>query len=158
MQGGWFAGSLAGSVTGALLYVTVNADTWPFRTASVPRARQRWRPAVRLRRRAATSERADRESLHGDGDALALSILLGRVSHGDQDAFGRFYDATSHLVFGMALSVISDKVVAEAVTQEVYVAAWRAAPAFDPSQATASAWLTDIAETEIRLLTKLLAP
>ena len=83
-----------------------------------------------------------------------LSRLLSLASSGDQDAFGRFYDATSHRVFGMALSVVGDPIRAGALTQEVYVSAWRSAPSFDASCGGAGPWLVAIAGAEMRVASK----
>ncbi len=83
-----------------------------------------------------------------------LSTLLSLASRGDQDAFGRFYDATSHRVFGMALSVVGDRGGAQALTQEVYVSAWKSAPSFDASCEGAGPWLVAIAGAEMREASK----
>lgn len=80
-----------------------------------------------------------------------LSALLVRIAHGDQDAFGRFYDATSQTVFGMVLSVVGDRRRAEAVARDVYVTAWKSAPTFDSAQKSPRAWLAAIAGAEIKL-------
>jgi RNA polymerase sigma-70 factor (ECF subfamily) len=74
-----------------------------------------------------------------------LTELLARVAAGDQDAFATFYDRTSHVVFGIVLHVVRDRAQAEEVTQEVYVDAWRAAPRFDASSGSPTAWLNTIA-------------
>ena len=84
-----------------------------------------------------------------------LAHLLYRVSRGDQDAFGSFYDATCQEVFGMVLSVVGDRTRAESVTHDVYVAAWRTAPAFGAARRTPGAWLTAIVGGEIRSLPRL---
>ncbi|MBA2560312.1 MAG: hypothetical protein H0V07_10595 [Propionibacteriales bacterium] len=86
-----------------------------------------------------------------------MSELIARVSCGDQDAFGRFYDATSRMVFGMALNVSTDRTQAEAMTQEVFVAAWRSAPNFDASVWAPSAWLVSITRKEIARMFRLSA-
>jgi RNA polymerase sigma-70 factor (ECF subfamily) len=74
-----------------------------------------------------------------------LTELLARVAAGDQDAFAMFYDRTSRVVFGIVLHVVRDRAQAEEVAQEVYVDAWRAAPRFDASSGSATAWLNTIA-------------
>lgn len=84
--------------------------------------------------------------------------MLARVSLGDQDAFGHFYDATADTVFGMALSVTGDRTHAEAVTREVYVDVWRTAPGFDATRRAPAAWLAALAGQRIRSLSKLSEP
>ncbi len=75
--------------------------------------------------------------------------LLGRVAKGDQLAFGRFYDATSHRVFGMVVAVVVDRTRAESVTAAAYVSAWRQAPSFDERLLTPSDWLAAITGREL---------
>ncbi len=77
--------------------------------------------------------------------ATYLAQLLERVSSGDTDAFGRFYDATAQMVFSMALKSVSDRQRAEAITRQIYVAAWTSAPDFEASCIPATVWLRLIA-------------
>jgi RNA polymerase sigma-70 factor (ECF subfamily) len=88
----------------------------------------------------------------GDMTASRASLrdLLISSGNGDQEAFARFYDATASRVFGLALSVIGDPTRAEAVTADVFVAAWRSAPGFATSRSTAGEWLADIAWATLR--------
>jgi RNA polymerase sigma-70 factor (ECF subfamily) len=80
----------------------------------------------------------------------ALAELVVRSGAGDQVAFGRLYDATAPIVYGMALSAAGDPATAEALTAEVYLAAWQSASGFDAESASAGAWLADIAFARIR--------
>jgi RNA polymerase sigma-70 factor (ECF subfamily) len=52
----------------------------------------------------------------------------------------RFQDA----VYGLAVSVTRDRALAEDVSQEVFVRAWRAAGNYDPRRASALTWLLTI--------------
>ena len=70
--------------------------------------------------------------------------LLHKIGQGDQTALGALYDATSRLVYGMALRVVSDPGVAEEVTLEVYMQVWRQPDKFDPGRGRFSAWLLTI--------------
>ena len=45
--------------------------------------------------------------------------LLARVATGDADAFGRFYDQTSAILFGIANAILRDAALAEDTLQEV---------------------------------------
>jgi RNA polymerase sigma-70 factor (ECF subfamily) len=75
---------------------------------------------------------------------VPLRDLLVRSGEGDQEAFGRFYDATAATVFGLALSISRNPVLAEEVAADVFVAAWASAPGFASADASASQWLADI--------------
>jgi RNA polymerase sigma-70 factor (ECF subfamily) len=79
----------------------------------------------------------------------SLRELLVRSGRGDQEAFGRFYDATVRIVYGMAMSVGGDPATAEALTAEVYVAAWKVAPGFAANTVGPGAWLAGIARAKI---------
>lgn len=67
--------------------------------------------------------------------------LIRPVAQGDQAALGALYDATSHLVYGLALRILGNTATAEEVTIEVYTQVWRQAAAYDPQRGTPSAWL-----------------
>jgi hypothetical protein len=77
-----------------------------------------------------------------------LARLLALASTGDQDAFGRFYDATSQTVFGMVLVVVPDRARAEILAEAVYVSAWRLAPTYDADRQTPHVWLAGIVGAE----------
>jgi DNA-directed RNA polymerase specialized sigma24 family protein len=81
--------------------------------------------------------------------ASRLRDLLGRISCGDEAAFADFYDATSCLVYGMALSGLGDGARAADVTAQVYVQAWTSAPAFDSARVEPSLWLACLTAREI---------
>ncbi len=67
--------------------------------------------------------------------------LLARVAAGDREAFGRFYDATAALAFGLIRRIVRDSAAAEEVAQEVFLQVWRDAARYDPRRGTAEAWL-----------------
>ncbi len=82
----------------------------------------------------------------GDGpDADGEEGLLQRVARGDEAAFERLYDRVAPLVHGVVLAVVRNPALAEEVTQEVLVEAWRTAPRFDPARGTARSWLLTMA-------------
>lgn len=64
------------------------------------------------------------------------------AGRGDQDAFARFYDATSAHVFSLALEMAHGRQACEDLALESYVEAWRAAPTFDRAHCSAKTWLT----------------
>jgi RNA polymerase sigma-70 factor (ECF subfamily) len=47
-------------------------------------------------------------------------------------------------VFGLALAVLRDPVLAEDIAQEAFLRAWRHGPSYDPRRGTVSAWLLRI--------------
>jgi RNA polymerase sigma-70 factor (ECF subfamily) len=73
--------------------------------------------------------------------------LLRRLSAGDQQALGEFYDRYAGLVNALALRVLRDVADAEDVVQEVFVQVWRQASRFDPSRGSPEAWLCTVART-----------
>lgn len=70
-----------------------------------------------------------------------LRALIEKSAAGDQDAFAAFYDATSGMVFGVALRVLGDRSEAEEVAVDVFMQVWRDAPRFDASRGSPIAWL-----------------
>lgn len=74
-----------------------------------------------------------------------LRVLLDLAATGDEDAFARLYDATAARVFGLVLRVVRDPVLAERVTLDVYLSAWRTSSRRTRSGASAEAWLMDVA-------------
>jgi DNA-directed RNA polymerase specialized sigma24 family protein len=81
-----------------------------------------------------------------------LSDLLVLAGAGDRAAFGCFYDATAPTVYGIALQACGDTAKAEALTTEVYVAAWKSAPAFDALAGSPGTWLADLAEARLTVI------
>jgi RNA polymerase sigma-70 factor, ECF subfamily len=71
--------------------------------------------------------------------------LLQRVARGDESAFEQLYDLVAPLVHGVVLGVLRNPALAEEVTQEVLVEAWRTAPRFDPGRGSARSWLLTMA-------------
>jgi RNA polymerase sigma-70 factor, ECF subfamily len=67
--------------------------------------------------------------------------LVHRVAGGDHAALTALYDATSRIVFGLALRILADRDLAEDVVVEVYMQAWRGAAGYDPGRGTPSSWL-----------------
>ncbi len=73
--------------------------------------------------------------------AAQLRSWIEGAAVSDQVAFGALYDATSAVVFGVALRILSDRSEAEEVATDVYLQVWRDAARFDPSRGSAIAWL-----------------
>lgn len=75
----------------------------------------------------------------------SLDQALEAVAGGDRAAFEIVYKRTSVKLFGIALRILPERQEAEEVLQEVYLAVWRRAGAFDPARGTAMTWLITLA-------------
>jgi RNA polymerase sigma-70 factor (ECF subfamily) len=69
---------------------------------------------------------------------------MGLAATGDEQAFARVFDALAPMVYGVALRVVRAEAVAEEITQDVFVEAWRLAPRFDPTRGSVRSWLATI--------------
>ena len=70
-----------------------------------------------------------------------LVILIERCAQGDEQAFAQFYEMTTARAFGLALRVLKNPALAEEVTQEAYLEAWRRSGRYDQSRGSVVAWL-----------------
>ncbi|MEZ5412442.1 MAG: sigma-70 family RNA polymerase sigma factor [Acidimicrobiales bacterium] len=93
----------------------------------------------------ASAARAHGSRTHGAATADPVSVDLQRAGQGDQAAFARVVDALGPIVHGLALRTLRAEALAEEVTQDVFLEAWRLAPRFDPARGGARAWLATIA-------------
>jgi RNA polymerase sigma-70 factor (ECF subfamily) len=75
----------------------------------------------------------------------SLDRVLEAVAAGDRAAFEAVYRRTSVKLFGVVLRILPERQEAEEVLQEVYLAVWRRAGAFDPARGTAMTWLITLA-------------
>jgi RNA polymerase sigma-70 factor, ECF subfamily len=69
------------------------------------------------------------------------SQLLAACHGGDALAFEELYDRHSRIVYRVALLVTRSPEGAEEVTQDAFLALWRAAERYDPSRASVRTWL-----------------
>jgi RNA polymerase sigma-70 factor (ECF subfamily) len=83
-----------------------------------------------------------------DTDVTSLEDLLAQVALGNRTAFAALYRGTSNRLFGICLRVLTQRSEAEDALQDVYTAVWRKAGQFDPSKASANAWLAMIARNK----------
>lgn len=74
-----------------------------------------------------------------------LSRLLGEIAQGDRQSFAVFYSATGSKVFGVCLSLLKRRDLAEEIVQEVYVKIWAKAADFDSGRASPITWIATIA-------------
>lgn len=71
------------------------------------------------------------------------AALLDRVRLGDHAAFSDLYDATSSILYSLALRILRSEADAEETILEAYTRAWRLAPEYTPPSAgSVLAWLT----------------
>jgi len=70
------------------------------------------------------------------------AALLDRVRHGDSSAFADLYDATSGILYGLALRILRSESDAEEAVLDAYTRAWRLAPEYNPHRGSVLAWLT----------------
>lgn len=70
--------------------------------------------------------------------------LVEGLAIDDQPAAAAFVHRFQGAVFGLAVSITRDHALAEDVSQEVFVRAWRAAASYDPRRASVTTWLLTI--------------
>jgi RNA polymerase sigma-70 factor (ECF subfamily) len=73
--------------------------------------------------------------------------LIERITQGDGDALGEFYDRHAPRVFGILLRLLSSRDDAEDVLQESFWQIWRTAPQYDVDRSSPEAWLLTIARS-----------
>jgi len=72
---------------------------------------------------------------------------VGQVAQEDESALAQLYDASSPLVYGLALRILGDAGAADEVTLDVYLQVWKQANRFDPVRGRVSTWLTTMARS-----------
>ena len=73
-----------------------------------------------------------------DADVIPL------LAAGDTRAIESLYDRYSRLAFGLAFKMLNDRMAAEDVVQEAFVALWRHSRSFDPDRGQVRSWLLRI--------------
>jgi len=74
-------------------------------------------------------------------EAASVDDLPARMATGDREALAALYDQTKGRVFGLALRIVADPMVAEEITLDAYTQAWKEAARFDRDRASALGWL-----------------
>ena len=77
-----------------------------------------------------------------------LADLIAASARGDERAFQRLYQATSDVLFGMALRMLKRRDWAEEVLQESFVSVWRHAARYDETKGAAMTWLIRIVRNQ----------
>ncbi len=76
-----------------------------------------------------------------------LKSLILRVAQGEEQALAALYDRTAAQVYGLVLRVVKDPIIAEEVTLDVYMQAWRQASQFNPKRGKPIVWLAVVARS-----------
>ncbi len=76
-------------------------------------------------------------------DARCLQWIT-KMSAGNEQALGEFYDATLGRVFGVAVRIVGDSTLAEDVVTVVYHEAWKNAARYDQLRGRPITWLLTI--------------
>lgn len=72
---------------------------------------------------------------------------VSQIAQGDESALALLYDASSRLVYGLALRILGEAGAAEEVTLDVYLQVWRQSGRFDPARGRVSTWLMTMARS-----------
>ena len=73
--------------------------------------------------------------------AIDWPSLFSRIADGEHQALAELYDATSKVVFSLALRIVHERDNAEDVVIEVYNQVWRQVKTYDRQRGTPLAWL-----------------
>ncbi len=83
-------------------------------------------------------------SLFSGADRASDAALAAGLAVNDEAAATAFVRRFQGPVFGLAVSITHDAGLAQDVSQEVFVRAWRAAGTYDPRRASVLTWLLTI--------------
>jgi RNA polymerase sigma factor (sigma-70 family) len=86
-----------------------------------------------------TDDPAAALSLHHDDEYLISALAGGSVW-----AIDILYQRYGGLLYSLAYRMVADPWMAEDLLQEVFLAVWQHAPAFDPQSGSVSGWLASI--------------
>jgi RNA polymerase sigma factor (sigma-70 family) len=78
-------------------------------------------------------------------DGLSDETLLAGLASGDAEAAAAFVRRFQRRVYGLAVTMLRDAVLAEEVAQETFVRAWRHAATYDARRGRVPTWLLAIA-------------
>jgi RNA polymerase sigma factor (sigma-70 family) len=77
-------------------------------------------------------------------DGLSDDALLAGLTFGDPEAGRVFVGRFQSRVYGLALTVLRDPLLAEDIAQEAFLRAWKHGQSYDPRRGTVAAWLLRI--------------
>lgn len=70
--------------------------------------------------------------------------LLTRLASGDGAALGQLFDSLSPRIFGLAITIVSNRQDAEEVLQDTWLQVWRSAKDYDANLGSVSTWVLRI--------------
>jgi RNA polymerase sigma-70 factor (ECF subfamily) len=70
--------------------------------------------------------------------------LINRILHGDQHAFLTLYDRYAARVYGLAVRILENKMLAEEVTQDTFMKVWSRARQYNPKRGKFITWILTI--------------
>ena len=73
------------------------------------------------------------------------STLLQQIAAADSTALGLLYDRYGRLIYSISFQIVNDAILAEEVTQDVFVQVWKKASTYDSTQGKVTTWLISIA-------------
>ena len=76
--------------------------------------------------------------------SLSDEALVAGLAAGDADAATAFVRRFQARVYGLAVTMVGDRAVAEEIAQEAFTRAWRHAGAYDSRRARVATWLLSI--------------
>jgi RNA polymerase sigma factor (sigma-70 family) len=77
-------------------------------------------------------------------DGLSDEALLAGLTFGDTEAGRAFIGRFQGRVYGLALAILRDPVLAEDIAQEAFLRAWKHGPSDDPRRGTVAGWMARI--------------
>lgn len=72
-------------------------------------------------------------------------VLISLIVQGKKEAISVLYDRYARMIFSLAQAILRDRMLAEEVTQDTFLNAWRGAAGFRIEQGRVSTWLSAIA-------------
>jgi RNA polymerase sigma-70 factor, ECF subfamily len=76
---------------------------------------------------------------------LIVSGLLRKVFSGDVEAYGKLYDLCFHRIYSYVFNMVGNTMLAEDITEEVFIKAWKAIKSCQGKEGTFVPWLYRIA-------------
>ena len=76
--------------------------------------------------------------------SLSDEALVSGFAAGEPDAAAAFVRRFQARVFGLAMTMVGDAAIAEEISQEAFVRAWRHAPGYDPRRGRVTTWILAI--------------
>jgi RNA polymerase sigma-70 factor (ECF subfamily) len=70
--------------------------------------------------------------------------LFRHIARAQSDALSELYDRYGRLVYSVALGIVGEQSIAEEVTQDTFLRAWKHAHRYQSSQGKATTWLISI--------------